>query len=594
MKLASLKYCVFFTFFAVKLSAQSNLTSITNWSGKENWKEVAEVQVPPLGNGIFKVIPGNGVLVNMLKEGLKSNLVSNFMHGNAKISFDFMMPPGSNSGFYLQGRYEIQLLDSWGVQNATSGHCGGIYKRRRFETKADGSKVGVTYEGKAPRINACLAPGIWQHIDIVFIAPKFNASGQKIANARFFSVDLNGQRIHDNVEVSGQTGGPLEENEVAQGPIMIQGDHGAVAFRNIMVQNLEGQAPIMGPIAYKHFLGDFKNDKKYPSGKPIKQGFLEKYDWQVSAQPDGFANVYTSKLTIPESGKHTFRIQVSSRIVVNLDGKEVVPSSWYRGNTAFEFSENLTQGDHTLEIINFKNDGWIKPILAVEIAGPNTLFNSYHAIGSVLAASPNNPILKDAEKNTFIRSFSDLYHSGTFVKRITHAINVGSPEGLHYTYDLQNACLAQIWKGNFLDMSPMWDDRGDGSSRPRGAQLFLAESNPFLLNGASAQLKQLGYKIDPDNRPIFKYQLPNGMQFSDQLQVQDKKYFTRTIVLDSNTEGVLFNLAKSSKIVQITEELYQVNDAYFIAASQAEIIQKADHTLLQSKLSKQLTYSIFW
>ncbi len=164
--------------------------------------------------------------MNMNDETKKDHLVSTFEHGDIELELEVMIPKGSNSGIYLQGRYEIQLLDSWGVLDAKYSDIGGIYRNWEKEP-------GKIYMGKAPLSNPAKAPGLWQKMKISFRAPKFDSTGKKIANARFVSVELNGVKIHDNVEVPLPTGGPLENNEKPMGPLMIQGDHGPVAFRNI-------------------------------------------------------------------------------------------------------------------------------------------------------------------------------------------------------------------------------------------------------------------------------------------------------------------------------------------------------------------------
>jgi hypothetical protein len=158
----------------------------------------------------------------------KTTSLSNQEHGDLELELEVMLPRGSNSGIYLQGRYEVQLLDSWGVKNPKFGDIGGIY--RNWE-----NEKGKIYMGKAPLSNPAKAPGLWQKFKISFRAPRFDAAGNKIENARFVYVDLNGVRIHDNVEVPLPTGGPIENNEKPTGPLMIQGDHGPVAIRNIRV-----------------------------------------------------------------------------------------------------------------------------------------------------------------------------------------------------------------------------------------------------------------------------------------------------------------------------------------------------------------------
>ena len=118
-----------------------------------------------------------------------------------------------NSGVYLQGRYEIQVLDSFGLE-ATEGDCGGIY--------------GVA----PPKVNACLPPTVWQTYDITFYAPKYDNAGNKLKDAEV-TVDHNGQIIHDNVSLPGPTGGSLEKDAANPGGLMLQDHENPVQFRNI-------------------------------------------------------------------------------------------------------------------------------------------------------------------------------------------------------------------------------------------------------------------------------------------------------------------------------------------------------------------------
>ena len=78
--------------------------------------------------------------------------------------------------------------------------------------------------------------GEWQTLDVVFRAPKFDAAGAKNTNARFVSVKLNGKEIHKDVDAPKPTGGEISPTEAPKGPILFQGDHGPVAFRNLRVK----------------------------------------------------------------------------------------------------------------------------------------------------------------------------------------------------------------------------------------------------------------------------------------------------------------------------------------------------------------------
>ena len=173
--------------------------------------------------------PGKGTLVNGPK-GRTRNLLSKLEHGDVEAHVEFMVPKGSNSGVYFQGRYEIQILDSWGVKKPKYGDCGGIYRRWAN---------GRGFEGHPPRVNASKAPGGWQTFDVIFRAPRFDAAGKKTANAKFVKVVHNGVVVHENVEVTGPTRAATYSDEKPTGPLMLQGDHGPVAYRNIRLSPLE-------------------------------------------------------------------------------------------------------------------------------------------------------------------------------------------------------------------------------------------------------------------------------------------------------------------------------------------------------------------
>jgi len=153
-------------------------------------------------------------LVNTASGGI--DIYTEHEFGDCLVEIEALIPKGSNSGIYLMGRYEVQVLDSFGKQTLTQKDMGAIY--------------GIA----APTVNACRKPGEWQKFVVDFIAPRFKGK-TKTANARFVKVELNGKTIHENVEItSGATGGALGA-EVPTGPLLLQGNHGPVAFRNIRI-----------------------------------------------------------------------------------------------------------------------------------------------------------------------------------------------------------------------------------------------------------------------------------------------------------------------------------------------------------------------
>jgi hypothetical protein len=157
------------------------------------------------------------------------SFVSKQEFGSCKIHLEFRTPfmpderVGSqargNSGVYVQGRYEIQILDSFGAAPANN-LCGGIYKIA------------------TPLADAVLPPLTWQTYDIEFHAPKFDDAGRKTQDAEL-TVYHNGTLIHDKLKLPHATPGGTTEDEGRTGPILLQHHNDAVSFRNIWVLPIE-------------------------------------------------------------------------------------------------------------------------------------------------------------------------------------------------------------------------------------------------------------------------------------------------------------------------------------------------------------------
>ncbi|SDM07338.1 protein of unknown function [Daejeonella rubra] len=405
----------------------------------KSWQIAGSVQADISKTNIFTLANGSGILVNFPdKRNKGEDLYTLAEYGDIDLELEYLMASGSNSGIYLQGRYEIQLEDTWGSPNPRSGNNGGIYERWD-DSKPDGQKG---YSGYAPRQNASRAPGLWQKLKISFKAPRFDGSGRKIANAVMLRIELNSVIIHDNVELSGPTRGSVSNTEAATGPLRLQGDHGAVAFRNIKIT-------------------------KYDSPRPVER-------------------------------------------------------STTNGNAV-------------------------------------------------------DPILIDASDNIILRSFMDLPGS----PRVVHAVSVGSPEKVHYTYDMDNAMLVQLWRGGFLNATPMWHDRGDGSSRPLGMVQRLGKplqaiarlsnvQSVWISDTAGTGYRPKGYVVDEKGIPSFRY-LTYGTSVNDQVKVLDLgRGISRKITITDHVNDLYFRLAEAESIIQTADGMYLIdNQSYYLRLDDA-------------------------
>jgi hypothetical protein len=566
-----------------------------------NWSIVGDVMSSTTEKNTLLSSPGTGVLIckhDSKEWGTKYDLFTKEEYGDMDLSLEFMLGEGSNSGIYLQSRYEIQLFDSWGVKNPKYYDCGGIYQRRDI-SKPDGQNQ---YEGYAPRYNAYKAPGLWNSMEISYQAPRFDAAGKKTSNAKILFVKLNGLLIHENVELSGPTGGPIEENEVAKAPLRIQGDHGSVAFRNIVINNFDRKASTVSDLTYKAYYGSHMHDADLSKVKIDAQGKASDITWEVSKEQNNYVFYINGKYNAPETGDYTFTTQLGGHSYLKIDGKEVLDNRWMRSGDR-SVTINLTKGEHTFEIFNNKRDGWIKPALGFWSAGPGFRMTPHHSAGSVIASKPTDPIIVYAKTNTNLRSFMDWKKKPEDANfRAVHAISVGSPENIHYTYDLDKGAIMQAWKGDFLDTTPMWDDRGDGSSRPLGSLTLF--NHDLLLNpqGQSAWkldttgtgYRPLGYDLDENDLPTFNYSIA-GQKVSDKIRIVDGKFLDREVKI-SNGSNLVARIASGDVVERIAPNLYAVDGKkYFIKlekGSEAVILNKSE--LLVRPSDNTVKYAIIF
>jgi hypothetical protein len=195
------------------------------------WLQVSDVDIDPQNPRKFVAREGKGAWFNGNRT---KNLYTKQKFADVELHLEFNLPKGSNSGVKFHGHYEVQLYDSFGKKEVSGEDCGGIYPRAEAKPKYHHLDKGIP-----PRVNACKPPGQWQTLDVIFIAPRFDEEGKKIKNARIARALLNGQLIHENQELLTPTGDRWKNAEMFEGPLMLQADHGPVAFRNVRVRPLD-------------------------------------------------------------------------------------------------------------------------------------------------------------------------------------------------------------------------------------------------------------------------------------------------------------------------------------------------------------------
>ena len=571
---------------------------------KENWSIVGGITASINQTNMTTTEAGTGILSckhEIGKYGIEKDIVTIMEHGDLDLDLDFMMAKGSNSGIYLQGRYEIQLNDSWGKKNPKFGDSGGIYERWD-ESKPEGSKG---YQGIAPRLNVAKAPGLWQNIKISFQAPRFDAAGKKISNAKILSIILNGILIHENVELTGPTRGTMIDNEVLQGPLRFQGDHGNVAFRNIKYKSFNQKSLTFKDLKFGVYKGNFRTVADIEKIKPETSGNVALLNWNVSNAENEFAVKYIGKINVPDAGKYTFTAVHGGNTQLKINGVDAFKNGWLNSGESRQTMIELPAGDVDFEMYYWKADGWLAPALGLYAESATIRKQALHYANSTLVANPTSPImLSPTTEPVIFRSFMDI-REGQKGKRVVHAVSVGNKENIHYTYDLDNAALFQIWKGGFLNTTPMWNDRGDGSSKPLGSLTALGDA-PLLnvLGSATASWSELdatyrprGYELDEAGQPTFKYDYA-GLNVSDKsIPSEDGKMFRREIVVKGSSANLYARLAVAQNITKLSDGMYIIGEnSYYIKVIEGtpSIRESAGMKELVLPVGEKITYSIIW
>ncbi len=585
-----------------------NKIELTDLSGFQptsaNWSITGSVLSDHTVEGDIKTTEGTGVLVNQNTENEKDHLFTSWEHGDLELDIEFMMPKGSNSGIYFQGRYEVQLFDSWQVEKAQSSDCGGIYERWD-ESKPEGQKG---YEGHAPRINAAKAPGLWQHYHIIFRAPRFDASGAKVENARFEKVEHNGVIIHEDVELFGPTRAAAFEDEVARAPLMIQGDHGAVAFRNIKYKRYFDEPSLaLNDLKYQYFEvdGPISELPDFDTLTVVNEGSTDSLVTEtLSERDEQVAYIFTGTLQVPKAGDYLFSLYSDDGSQLFLDGKMVVDNNGKHDYERKGGLVNLSEGDYEFKMTYF-NYTWGKG-LTLLYEGPEMRRQSLVSRVPETRSSDQPQITVNPQAvPEMVRSFV-MFDD----QKITHAISVGDPKGVHYSVDLRKGALLKFWRGAFADVTEMWYERGqpqlleplamavETSGGAVAAVLPADDSNYPEVDASWFKLK--GYDINDKDEPVFRYMVDKAMVLDHYQSSGDGQELVRTIQAEKDEDHLFTRIAADEYISEVGNGYYSVGGNYYLRllnTDEEPVIRKSQgitEMLMPLSSNQPVKYSILW
>ncbi|MEO8620057.1 MAG: family 16 glycoside hydrolase [bacterium] len=563
--------------FPPQLISLANLNAFRPTSA--NWRIAGAATADRDHSRALTGAAGTGVLVNAPSAAAKAPLFTTWEHGDIDVEFDVMLAKGSSAGLYLMGRYDVQLADSWGVRTPTVADLGAIGQRWD-------AKQSAGFEGTPPRQNASRAPGLWQHVEISFRAPRFDGQ-RKTADARFAKVTVNGAVMQDNVRVTGPTQGAAFQDERPFGPLMIEGDHGPIAFRNVRYKSYTGSVKLTA-LRYRVFEGEPMDSAYAATHTPVREGVATAFSSDLAATPDKFAISYDGTLNAPSAGLYRFQLDLGwigndsasrgGRIgggTLTIDG---MPALVHRGAERRASADTkLSAGAHPFTVTYYKNrPAFNRRDVALWVEGPGVERQALHDESVAINFGPAiNPIVVEPEMEPVVlRSFVRHHDS----KRVI-AVSVADPLGVHYSYDLAQGALLYVWRGPFLETTQMWHERGeDQTAEPLGGAITLpgTPSIAVLANANAAwpdsmderKFRRDGYSLDKSGHPTFLSHL-GGVAVEDDIRpASDGFSLRRELRLKAPatgavTVGLYVQLAQGDHIARESDGSYVIGDRSF-------------------------------
>lgn len=425
-------------------------------------------------------------------------------HEDLSLSFDFRLSEGADATLWLHDRYALQL------PSLTALAPGG---------------------GEAnPRLPTDISPDIWQRLEVVFKAPTPSTPALLVA------AYLNGNLLHYQQPL-GETGEATNtalRMELRAGTATIASPtylpQAGLGTHTLADGTVQLQLPIIRYRYYELPVGT-KDFTAWATVEPIKTGFIDRFDLHSIREKNvDYAIRFDGTLNVPESGEYQFSHWSPASGRVYIDDQLVVDNSGQHEARNLDGKIRLNEGEHTFRWDHLQNGGWNAANISFEM--PNGNGGQLNHMNGKISAPPKaeaTPVAMD-DRPYLLRSFlyfpqPKVYAPAT--KR-THVISVGEGNGPHYSLDLQNGSLLQVWRGEFADIHNMWDNRGEPQVMQALGQTLTFAGSPqwYRLDeettpwpdslSADDAFRHLRHELDAAGRPTFYYAYGQA-EVSDQI-----------------------------------------------------------------------------
>lgn len=460
-------------------------------------------------------------------------------------------------------------------------------------------------------MDIALNTGVYQDLEVAYLPAREDAP------ALLAALYLNGNLVYYQRPL------PTVESDAGEG-LKIELQEGTATVENLRTQNQAGRSSSLTSdgtvvlnlplIRYEYYpidgSPDFVND--LGSRTPTKEGYISRFDLPaIREQPQDYAVRFSAELDIPQAGEYTFTVLTPAKARLYIDDRLVVDANGAEDSWQSEGGIELSEGSHQFRIDHYQDVGWNR--INLTYTGPNgevAPLNDMTEGRSIARPVVDEVVALETDDRPYLlRSFLNFPPTRVYdyTEKRTHVVSVGEADGPHYSYDLRAGNLLQVWRGDFLDVSQMWVDRGQPqTARALGAVTAFDgksgwSSEVDQWGDTLAELRHLRYELSDSGQPTFIFG-EDDVEVSDRILPNPSGGLTRTLRYREGGEQRFAQLAAARTIRELGPGTFELRgpgvnlEVTDMAAGGLRLLRGDGIERLVAELppGESVTYEISW
>lgn len=531
------------------------------WSISSPWQNASKITLNPINEKKTQIIDGNSIIYS---KAPNSSIVSAIKLQDLKLKFYILQSKSGNAKLNLGDNLSL-IFDM-----NSNDTFGAILKNNETIIK--------------PLAEAKRKEGLWQKVELVLSLTGLN--GIPVIE----KVILNDLLIHSNVLL------PNLKN--TNGSLSFTSQTGLLAFKDFEYIGFEKKQPISISNLTYTLEETYNADRSFESKKQEKvSGKSAVLTTDIPNNFNKYILHYKGDLTVEKDAMYGFTLEHQGTGKLLIDGEQVVGSGEYLYRNPISGLKEIKAGKHSFEYI-YHPIYW-RPVFGIEVSGADFRPYGLNDPKTLPTRQLEGGIFIDnvESKAKTIRSFLNFNET-----KLTKVISVGTPEKIHYSFDLDNGSLLQVWKGKFADVTQMWHERGEPQLLyPSGLLTVLNDEIPFFELRNEVQPKSdvytefvnIGYDLDEGGIPTYTYNWKNT-NFTQKFSPNYGGLFCEITSNQNLKFG--YTIAIGNEIIKLSDNLYKADNFYIEINEKAKVYIKEINGkyYLRTNLTGKIAYTLTW